>query len=211
MYEILKNDSIFPNTELRVGFIGASSVGKTQTFLKVQKITGIDGIPEIIRMATQALGYADISSVVDKTLLQWTILRTQLSCEKQKLNFLSDRTTLDNYAYWDVYHWREGNGRVSRAEHDRYHQLAFENVKNYTHLIYFPIMWDEVNDGVRIYDPEGRKAIDQKVQALIDRWRMRSRTLTITKDDLKDGEWARTKEILEFLGLFPLLRAKELL
>lgn len=207
MQGIYDFDPIFPHEHFRVGFIGSQSVGKTKQINKLAKYLRIPTITEGARHVMMAMGYSRIENIKDVALFQWKVLAWQIQHEQQYGNFLSDRSTLDNAAYFARYAAPE----LGWKEASSYFKRAFENAENYTHLIYFPIMWDGVDDdGVRHRDTSERKAVDALVQEYIQNKNVASKVYTITTDDDRDGEDARLIEIVDALGLHLLSREMKL-
>jgi len=196
-------DPTFPNADFRVGFIGSHCVGKTTQVKKLGRLLRIPTITEGVRQVVTAMGYANIGDVPDKVLMQWKILQYQIRHEQEFERFISDRTTLDNAAYFHAYN----QDVVSTREYWAYMDAARDHAKTYTHLIYFPLAWDNVEaDGFRDTDPGERKRIDDIVRTLIDDWNVNRTVYTVTQDDLRDGPAARIHEILEHLNLWQAAR-----
>lgn len=198
---------IFPHQELRVGFIGTHSVGKTKQVHKLAKLLRIPTITEAVRHVLVAMGHGNIGDIPDVMLMQWKVLQMQLAQEAEGDTWLSDRTTLDNAAYALYYmHDKMGTG-----ERRSYMERAQANVSRYTHLIYFPVMWGEIeDDGFRGTNRADRLAVDGVVQDLIGLWDLTSKVYTIRQDDWRDGEDARLIEILEHLNLWQAIREFQL-
>ncbi len=197
----------FPHSEFRVAFIGSHSVGKTEQLLKIGRLFPGRVIPELIREVVHEMGYESVADVPDKTLMQWLILEKQILEENRLGLFWSDRSTVCNAAYWNAYH----APKVTEAENQAYLSRARDHAQTYTHLIYFPILWDNItNDGFRDTDLAERSRIDEEVRRLIQLWDLEDRIYTVKSDDYEDGEGTRLTEIFSHLGLWPVLREYKL-
>lgn len=210
MKTVFNMDPLFPHKEFRVGFIGSHSVGKTRQLMKLAKLLRIPTITEGVRQVVTSLGYPSVGAVPDKILMQWQILQHQVEHEQLHVNFLSDRTTIDNAAYFERYCSRH----VSYSEAEAYFRLARENAQRYTHLIYFPIAWsDPEADGFRDTDPTERVLIDEIVRDMIIRFGVEDRVYAVREDDFKDPanpSDARLVEIMQALKLYQAMRTNDL-
>jgi hypothetical protein len=204
MKTIFDADPTFPNAEFRVGLIGAHSVGKTSQARSLgQCLRSVKVITEGIRYVVDAMGYKSPIEVPDKALMQWKVLHWQIAHEKDYQRFITDRTTVDNAAYFERYM----RGAVSEREYDAYMTTAREHARSYTHLIYFPVMWTDIEkDGFRDTDPTERIAVDTTVMEMVERFDVEDRLYTVTKDDVRDGSGSRRLEILQHLGLWQAIR-----
>lgn len=203
MQSVFDIDLTFPHEKLRVGLIGSHCVGKTKQAIKLGQTLRTPIITECVRHMCAALGYKSIADVPDKVLFQWKVLQWQIRHEEQYERFISDRSTVDNAAYFLAY----SSSKCSRAELDSYMRTAERQAKKYTHLIYFPVMWDEAeDDGFRDTDSAERLRVDGLVRDAIAMFGIRSNVYQITKDDMKDGENARLMEILQHLQLYQTIR-----
>lgn len=205
MKSIYDFDPTFPNTEFRVGFIGSHCVGKTSQLKKLAQLLRIPTITEGVRHVIAAMGYRHISEVPDKPLFQWKVMQWQIYNEQALFpgSFLTDRTTLDNAAYFHRYNV----DTISTREYWAYLDAAKAHAQSYTHLIYFPIAWDDVvADGFRDTDPAERREVDKVVRSLIDSFGVGKKVYTVMADDYRDGENARLIEILQHLNLWQTIR-----
>jgi hypothetical protein len=208
MKTIFDADPTFPNANFRVGLIGAHSVGKTSQAKALGRCLGsIPVITEGIRYIVDGMGYKNPLEVPDKALMQWKVLQWQIAHELDYGRFVTDRTTIDNAAYFERY----TKGIVTAPEYDAYMVRAREHAQSYTHLIYFPVMWLNAEaDGFRDTDPDERVAIDTMVMEMVERFGVEDRLYTVTKDDVRDGHGARLLEILQQLGLWQAIREQGL-
>jgi nicotinamide riboside kinase len=194
---------IYPHETMRLGFIGSQSVGKSALFKRLATLLRMPAISEGVRHVVGAMGYASPLDVPDKALMQWKVLEFQTHYEDEYGSFISDRSTVDNAAYFDRYM----RGKLASREFHSYMNRAKAQAQKYTHLIYCPIMWNGIeNDGFRDTDPQERLAIDETVRELIKQFGVSGKVYTLKNDDKVNGDGARLNEVLEHLGLYTLMR-----
>lgn len=201
----------FPQEKLLIGLIGSHCTGKTSVGTLLSQWTGFPFLVEGIREVVNLMGYQQIHEVPDKTLMQWNILRYQINQEQsaRKLQevqgansvaYITDRTTLDNAAYFHLYNYR----KVPSSEYLAYMNRALLHAaKEYTHLLYFPILWDEIeNDGFRDTDPGPRQDIDRLILNYVVNEELSSKLYVVTAGSVQE----RCAAIMEHLQLWPRMR-----
>jgi len=115
-------------------------------------------------------------------------LRTQINEESKLLNFISDRTTLDNFVYY------EHNTADCVEVVNTYKNLAINHyITGYDYIIYVPIMFEMELDGERNTDVKYQKVIDEKVKSYFN---LNKNVLILTTLDIED----RIKEVMEFIN-----------
>jgi nicotinamide riboside kinase len=127
---------------------------------------------------------------------QKRILNDQIVGEQEALfegsGFVSDRSTLDNAAYFLAY--------VASKESPEgvylYLSEAERNLENYDRLILIPPMFPPVDDGERHTDPREQQRIHEIVCDLIAAWGVAQKVYTVTSRTPEE----RVAEILEVLG-----------
>jgi hypothetical protein len=129
--------------------------------------------------------------ISDKELLgafQLDILRTQINEENKLLNFISDRTTLDNFVYYEY------NTTDCVEIVNTYKTLAINHyINGYDYVIYVPIMFDIEDDGERNTDLKYQNDIDESVKKYLN---LNKNILTLTTLDIED----RIKEVVNFIN-----------
>src|SRR5690606_24742424 len=81
--------------------------------------------------------------------------------------WISDRTTIDNAAYWLT--WCHSN--ATPEERRRYMRLAKMNaLESYDLVVYVPVEFPPEHDGFRIASPEYQQEIDDLVMLLLRGW-----------------------------------------
>jgi len=143
---------------LKVGIVGAQRVGKSTLATELSTILNLPHITEIARKynvnTTDRREYYDI---------QQNILIDQLAAERAHnlTGFISDRTTIDNCAYFI-------NGAGSKVyELLKYFYIATRNIQNYSHILYIPIEFNIVPDGFASTDPIYQIKIDDLIIDLL--------------------------------------------
>jgi len=154
---------------MRIGFIGAQSVGKTTLANLLAEETGFTLIREQIRISVKAfnaLGFSTPDELANSTWyphMMLEVYRRQLRCELQShAGFVSDRTTLDYFGYYELLNSDEdflvNLFRKSFIDHYR---------ANYDLVIYIPIMFPAVDDNYRNINEDFRKKVDSKLRSLM--------------------------------------------
>lgn len=162
---------------LRIGITGTHSVGKTTlAHSLVEKLNNKDRriilVKKQVRDVAADLSIQNVEEVARRgpkwfSLFQWEILRRQINSEqyavKNGYSFVSDRTTLDNLAYYML-----GNSGDSEAVRKMYEGIALKNMKRgYDLILYLPPVIPMEGDGFRQTDEEFRDKIDRAIRRLI--------------------------------------------
>ena len=127
----------------RIAIIGSQCTGKSTVAETLSEKLKIPRISEVARKF-------DKSMFVNKTNkefcdLQRQILNMQLAEEAKHTEFISDRSTVDNTAYWI-----HNCANIATIEENKaYVEKALENVKNYTHLFLLVPEFYPVDDNFR--------------------------------------------------------------
>lgn len=170
----------------RVALVGASSTGKTTVYeLLKSKLPKWEFVNESTR-TVQRYGFLINEEGTDET--QLAISSFHLAALLNPYNLVLDRCYLDLVVYTDE----------ERVSDSTYHfiQDMFERVKGeYTHVVYFPIEFEAVEDGVRSVDEDWRQYIDGRFRRLLDAhyW---NNYLTVSGSPLQ-----RVNQILNYLRL----------
>lgn len=183
---------------MRYGMAGAHSNGKTTQLFPVAEALDLLPLSEVVRAVAAEWGITSVADVPDRTRFQWEVLNRQMSRENVAGTFFSDRTTVDNAGYFLRYVAPD----LSPEEVQRYLATAYEHAKTYDAIVYFPIMWESIeDDGFRGTDANERREIDHLIRQLLTEWELWGKVVMVTKDDHVHGEGAREAEILEKLRL----------
>lgn len=127
----------------RIAIIGSQCTGKSTVADSIAKKLKLPQITEVAREFDANLFIN--RSKEDFAELQKKILDLQLE-EESKLNeFVSDRSTVDNMAYWI----HNCSDNTTKEENERYINKALSNIKNYTHIFQLVPEFYPIDDGFR--------------------------------------------------------------
>lgn len=178
---------------LKIGITGTHSTGKTTLAKALAEELCLPLIPEQARIAIGKFKIDDLDKFKEDadmfSTFQIDILRRQLNEEMKHYHsgFISDRTTLCNFAYYAV------NTCDSPKFFETYKKIALDNfVETYDVVFYVPIMFDLVDDGVRNKSVEYQRKIDNYIRYHLG---MRKNVYEV-KSKTVDG---RVTEILKIL------------
>jgi nicotinamide riboside kinase len=165
--------------------VGSSSTGKSTVFeLLKNRLPNYQFISESTRTVAK-YGFPINEDGVDKT--QLAILAFHLKSLLIPGNLVLDRGLLDNLVY------TENLDNVDKKTlyyiEDTFKQVAEE----YTHVIYFPIEFLSVNDGVRSVNEEWRSAIDERFKFYLDKY-YNQRYLTVSGSPMQ-----RVSQIINYI------------
>jgi len=171
----------------RIALIGSHSTGKSCV---VEELAHIIKIPVINELAR---GYDLNTNDINKYKhYQKQILLEQIKSETSLIlsngNFISDRSTIDNAAYYLL----KCQNVTTLEERKRYCELAMHNSLHYTHLFYIPIEIPMQSDGFRFENELFRSQIDDKILEIISYFNISVITLSGSLDE-------RVSTILEMI------------
>lgn len=182
---------------MRIAFIGSHSTGKTTVAKPVAQALGLPFLSEVAREVARHWGYTP-ATIPTHLLLdyQQRILRDQMVGEQGAWlgcsGFVSDRSTLDNAAYFLAY----VAFKASPEAVYNYLHAARANLDHYDRLILIPPMFPPVDDGERHTDPREQQRIHEIVCDLIAAWGVAQKVYTVTSRTPEE----RVAEIMEVLG-----------
>ncbi len=175
---------------LKLSLIGAASTGKTTVYEACkQAFPEYNFIPEQVRVLMQELGYTSLYDMdVDPIAFRFQILKRQILCEKQYSNFIADRGTIDAWVYFR--YWLKDNQDLNQTQKQNYLN-EFENqakkaALQYDKIVFFPIMFDLVEDGIRYNNPEYQNSISELMLQQVNDWGLNDKLYII-----------RTKTLIE--------------
>jgi hypothetical protein len=157
---------------IKIGMAGAHGTGKTSmalAMLKTQAFSKSILVPSTARQIKE-YGYPINREATELSQLLVPLLRMvdEYEHEPQAENeaLISDRTLVDSLAYTmyqNDHVWESGSliEFVSR-------RLTEMHMSSYDYVLYFPIYWDGVEDGVRDPDENYRRAIDSNVLSILE-------------------------------------------
>lgn len=178
---------------MRIAIIGTHSTGKSALALPLSVEMSLPYIGEQARVSIQKLDIKNLDEYrKDKdmfSIFQHDIIRRQINEEAkyQSVGFISDRSTCDNICYYLL------NNQDCNEVVNHYKDLALDHYKNnYNLVVYIPIMFSLVNDGVRNQGEEYRKEVD----SLIRKYMILNKNLYILKTE---GIENRVNEVMEVI------------
>ncbi len=142
----MKNDS------LRIAFIGAHGTGKTTLAKVVSEKLNLPLIAEGVRekmvyYKNEGYDKYDLDHYGGVfQLFQDELLIERLFEENEKVHFISDRSTIDNFAYYAT---NQICKPLSEKTFKAYEYLCLSQSKKYSHLFLVPVSFPAVADGVR--------------------------------------------------------------
>lgn len=152
---------------MRIAFIGPHGVGKTTVCERIAAHLGLPLITERAREVARNWGLTPATIPADRLVeYQWTILRQQVLAETslQNVGFVSDRSTIDNMAYWVSV---AASQNVPWETIEAYNQLAYTRLPHYDLLIHIPVMFPLEGDGERHPDPTFQTEIAGNISDLL--------------------------------------------
>lgn len=165
---------------LKINFVGSQGTGKTTLLEAARKDEDFKKFKfhtEIVRdlVKTQGLSINESGNVKSQKIFFNTYYK-----QSQETNYISDRCVLDVCAYTEslfrkklIRYLKEDNPKEpykyfrELLREKSLLNVLFENRKVLGKIIYFPIEFDLVDDGVRSLDPTFQKEIDKNIQNLL--------------------------------------------
>ncbi len=152
---------------MKIGITGAQGTGKTTLASALAKVLSLPLIQEQARIAARDLGIkklGDLGGDPQKGVeYQWACLDYQRLAEATYLHgFVSDRTTIDNAAYWLKWH----SHNAPSKENMRYYEMALDHAMDYDLLIYVPAEFGPAKDGFRSTDVAYQREVDLYIRMI---------------------------------------------
>ena len=174
--------------DLRIALIGSHGTGKTSIVEELVRITRLPIIEEIARNYDMNTSNIYEYKHYQKQLLLEQI-KTETSLILSKGSFISDRSSIDNMAYFLL----KCKLNATKQELVWYSQIAIHNSLRYSHLFYVPIEIPlPTDDEFRFEDEMFQKNIDREINEIISRFGVGVITI---RGSLKE----RVKTILEVI------------
>src|SRR3989338_2361059 len=124
----------------KIAIIGSQSTGKSVLGKELSKRMNIPLITELARRWN-----IEKVSQIELIHIQKELLRLQIKEENNNGQFISDRSTIDNLAYW----LHNVSPIVDKEENEIYVNTALNNVKNYSTIFLLSPEFYPVDDGFR--------------------------------------------------------------
>ena len=161
---------------IKIGMMGAHGTGKTsmaEAMVNSPAFGQFRTVPSTARQI-KAYGYPINREATELSQILVPLLRIVDEAEAftdkhnrlYKQGIISDRTLVDSLAYTMYQNanvWESGE----LIEHVTY-RLTRMYMNTYAVLLYFPIYWDNVDDGVRDPDEQYRREIDNNIKTILE-------------------------------------------
>lgn len=159
----------------RIAIVGSFSTGKTTLAEAAAGPLNLSLLPEVAReVAAEGFKLDKDATPEVETLIFLRQYRNEMRHE----SFIADRSLLDVMAYagWVLDHQ---DRRREFALWDACVEIAEHRLRSqYSHVVYLPIEFGIVPDGLRPMDPEFQQDIDLRILDLLDRYGLKFTTLT---------------------------------
>jgi len=176
----------------KIGICGAHGTGKTTIGTLLSKELKLPFITNTMRSMWVESGVVDFEKLpadVRAEFQKHAILR-QIDRENSEgaSGFITDRTVIDNLAYTKL------SSNMDGVDLKLYTTLAIERVKNYSHFIYIPIMFEPEKDEMRA-NLDTRLELAKIFEKSVLKYIAKHRLLQLKSLSNTD----RLKEIIDFL------------
>lgn len=164
----------------RIAIVGSFSTGKTTLAEAAAEPLGLPLLPEVAREVAAEGFKLDKDATPEVETL---IFLRQYRNELRHPGFVADRSLIDVMAYasWVLEHQER---RLEFALWDACLDVAEHRLRTqYTHVVYLPIEFPIVPDGLRPLDDEFQADIDRRILGLLDRYGLGYETLTGSVED----------------------------
>ena len=180
----------------RIAFCGASGTGKTTMSEFLTSTLKVPFNPVGSRSVSKAMGFDspyDVDKAGKRAEFQRRLVVEKRAWEDEHVEFVTDRTTLDNLAY-TVFH------DIKTIDAGLLEQVV-GGMQRYTHVIYCPvdIFCNPAGDPNRVADMTYHKLYDTMIEALVQR-HMPKNGSKFGKI-MASGQDARRAWLKEFIGL----------
>lgn len=164
----------------RIAIVGSFSTGKTTLAEAAAEPLDLPLLPEVAREVAAEGFKLDKDATPEVETL---IFLRQYRNEMRHADFIADRSLLDVMAYagWVLDHQEH---RREFALWDTCVEIAEHQLRSqYSHIVYLPIEFPIVLDGLRPDDPAFQADIDRRIRDLLDRHGLAFATVTGSVED----------------------------
>lgn len=158
----------------KIGLIGAGGCGSTTVASRIASELNIKFIrsSDFTRNILKRDGYDyEPNSFVEKFLAdkkrEVELINLRIDAEHQKEDFITDRTTLENYVYA-----LDSIQNYSTDELNVIHCKCWINMRRYTHLFYLPRKDDLKDNKLRTLNVFYQRNIDYLIRGVIKDWNL---------------------------------------
>lgn len=161
----------------RIAIVGAQGTGKTTLAEALAKEVGLPLIREGARELSELMEVQspDQLGPILAQFLQQAILTRQIVLENYFGDFISDRSTVDCYAYWQ----KLFGGLVSLELTNLYERLARVHARQYQLIAFCPIEFPLEDDSFRYLNVDFQKEIDRIIRACLTDWGLQTKTVFV--------------------------------
>lgn len=176
----------------KIALCGAHSTGKTTLGKDLAERLNLHFITNTMRNLWQEFGVSSFENLPQdaRALFQKYALNKQIELENghSDIGFITDRSVIDFLCYTQL------SSSMSDVDLQLYTNLISERAKDYTHFIYFPIMFEGVQENFRA-NIDTREKFDQLAVANIQNLVPEQNLLILKTQKHED----RIAEVLEFI------------
>ena len=156
-------------------------MGKTTLATRLAQDLNLPLIPELAREICRQLGNKQIGEIEDQEGFKRLVLEKQIATESGYSSFVADRSAIDCWVLWQRWNICQAMSYDTEAVYER----VRSHVRNYSHIVYVPVLIQPEEDGFRWTDPDYIKQIDRIIRTTfydLDLW---NRVLTLRSEDLE--------------------------
>lgn len=149
---------------MRIGFIGTANCGKTTLVKELEK----RNIYKNHAIINEIAGRFSVSER-QKLSTQLAILEHQIKAEESHTNFISDRTVIDNYAYF-LWHYKKSPSKKAMSELHKEYEVKLDRhlvSKPYDAVIFIDEYFPLEDNGIRDLDEKMQEYIFDTLEHLI--------------------------------------------
>lgn len=158
------------NNKLRIGFLGTGGSGRASIAKEISEAFGIPFLSsrEITQPVIERDGFKyGTGQFIEQflSIREEELIRKRINLESTLDSFVTDRTTLDHFAYalLSVERFPEDKIRIMES-------MCLEHISKYTHLFYFSRPDTFRENGVRTLNISFHSKIDYIIRGLIQDW-----------------------------------------
>lgn len=144
---------------MKLGISGSHSTGKSTLAKKLAKELSLP----IVTESARSFEIHKVSSIEKYSEIQIKILQKQIQEELKYDKFVTDRTVIDNLAYW----MSICSNSASDSDNEYYICTVLNHLSNYDKFIYVPINLPVVDDGFRFISKPFQENIDDIIRTLL--------------------------------------------
>ena len=145
----------------KIGITGSHGTGKTTLAKKFSEELNLPFVSEVAREFD--IPNLDIESYCK---IQKRLLFNQIETEGEYQSFVSDRTTIDNLAYWIVL----CSAHASELDNKTYVRETRMHLSTYDKIYYVPITFEIKDDNFRFVSKSFQQTVDDVIRTILLSW-----------------------------------------